>query len=204
MKRMMFFGAMLLMGTMLFNAAVAQTPEQRRQMDEKRGNHMINVIDTNGGCVDSDDWMTAEGTGASQNQLEGEQIARNRARDAAENELLRKMEAYAKGVSKRLSISKLGECPRANSYNSRLETAFITITEGIRGRIRECYSIPERSNRGVYKCKYVAVVSLEEINKELKDAIERDLELRDNIDMDRFDEITDNIWDNLRIETPEQ
>lgn len=71
---------------------------------------------------------------------------------------------------------------------------FTTVTEGIRGRMRECFVDYESLDRAGWSCEYYVKVSLQELNDQLKKAVEEDAILRDNVEMENFDKITDDVW----------
>lgn len=192
MKKAMFIGATMLLGLMMSNTVSAQTPEQLQKMREMRGEAMMKNIDEMGGCVDNDDWMTAEGFGQS---AKDPQIAKTRAFDEANNELIKKMESYVERIAKRLSHSEHNEATD-DIYASALTDKFTQITQGMRGRIRECMVIPETTDR-VYTCRYIAVVSLKDFNKALKDGIAKDKTLSAQTKMEDFDKASDEAWDNM-------
>ena len=184
---------MLLLGMISIDTAVsAQTPEQLRQLREKRGNAMLENIDKMGGCVDTDEWMTAEGYGESP---KSPKIARDKARAAANQELIEKMEAYTERIAKGLSHMEINEATD-DVYANALSSKFQQITQGMRGRIRECLVEPGDPNeRGIHTCNYVAVVSLIDFNNALKESIAKDATLRAQTKMDEFDKAADEAWD---------
>ncbi len=189
----MFIGAAMLMGMMTINTVSAQTPEQLKKLREQRGEAMINNVSEMGGCVDNDEWMTAEGYGQSG---KSPQIARTKARNEANKELIEKMESYVERIAKGLSYSETNEATD-DVYASTLTDKFNQVTQGMRGRIRECFVVPETTDRGMHTCKYVAVISLKDLNNALKDAIAKDKTLSAQTKMEDFDKQSDEALEGL-------
>jgi hypothetical protein len=198
MKKVMIIGSMLLLGMMMFNNVDAQNPRKSRA-DRLRGiqskvddNTEAN-IDALGGCVDSEDWMTGEGYGESD---KNPQIAKNRAVEAAQNNLIQKMEAYVENVAVGLSYSETNE-RGSDEYASLLNNKFSQVVRGMRGRIKDCYSIPDQDDRGKFTCEYKVVVSLADVNKALKDAVENDAKLKNQTKMADFDKTADDVMSKM-------
>lgn len=189
MKKVFFIGAMML-GMISINNLFAQTPQQLQQLNQQRGEGMMNNIKEMGGCVDNDDWMTAEGFGQS---AKNPQIARTTALNNANNEIIKKMQSYVERIAKGMSHSEINEATD-DVYGSMLTDRFMEITQGMRGRIRECFAVPESGTRG-YTCRFVVAISLKDFNKELKEAISNDKTLRAQTKMEEFDKIADESWD---------
>ena len=82
-------------------------------------------------------------------------------------------------------------------YASTLKNRFRQVTKAMRGRIRECYSIPDKDDRGKYTCEYKVVISLAAVNQAMKDAIANDAKLRAQTKMEEFDQKADEIIDRM-------
>lgn len=198
MKKILLIGSMLLCSMMMFNNVNAQnTGKERadrlRKIQNKVDDNTESNIDNLGGCVDSDEWMTGEGYGES---AKNPQIAKNHAVAAAQQNLTEKMEAYVENVAEALTYSETNEATE-DMYASTLKNRFRQVTKAMRGRIRECYSIPDKDDRGKYTCEYKVVISLAAVNQAMKDAIANDAKLRAQTKMEEFDQKADEIIDRM-------
>lgn len=198
MKKVFFIGVMLFCGMMMLNNVDAQNPrksraDRLRAIQNKVDDNTEANIDALGGCVDSEDWMTGEGYGESD---KNPQIAKNRAVAAAQQNLTEKMEAYVENLSVGLSYSETNE-RGSDEYASMLNNKFAQVVKGMRGRIKECYSIPDQDDRGKFTCEYKVTVSLAELNKALKDAVENDAKLNNQSKMADFDKTSSDVMSKM-------
>ena len=182
MKKVMFIGAMLFCGMMMFNNLNAQsTDDLRKQRERNRVERSLKQE-----CEDDDQDMAEIGkaTSASANGAE------TRALQNCQQKLKMRLEQTVKGVVEDLSHSQELESTEAFDAVTlrKINTGFQSVINKSIGRTIKCYSDSWKNEKGQWEAEYNGKIAVEEFLKETKAAISEDAVLRANIGFDAFEE----------------
>lgn len=181
MKKVMFIGAMLLCGMMMFNYANAQSlDEMRRQREENRVKKTLKNA-----CDDDDQYMAELGKATSATAHGAERQALLNAQQL----LKMRLEQTVQGVIEDMTHDNQLESQEAFDAITlrKINTGFQSVINKSIGRTIKCYSDSYQNEKGQWYAEYNAKISIDEFIKESKATIREDALLRANIGMDDFE-----------------